>query len=133
MLLYNIKTPSNYKFGYFFTFVFILLSIYFFIAQLNFYSIFSLCISFSFLIITIINANLLLPLNRLWIGLGLVLGAIINPIIMGFIFFGLFTPISILMRFFGRDELLIRQKDKTSYWKDCNDERSKNLNFTYQF
>jgi len=63
----------------------------------------------------------------------LVLGAIINPIIMGFIFFGIFTPIGILMRVFGRDELLIRQKKKTSYWKDCNYESTKNLNFTYQF
>ena len=33
-----------------------------------------------------------------------------------FIFFIIFTPIGILMRLFGRDELLLQFKAKSSYW-----------------
>ena len=39
-----------------------------------------------------------------------------NPIILGVIFFGLFTPYSLVMRLFGRDELKLKLKKKKSYW-----------------
>ncbi len=66
--------------------------------------------------ITIINADVLFPLNKLWIKFGILLGIIVNPIIMGIIFFGIFTPIAILMRLSGRDELRLRLKKKKTYW-----------------
>ena len=65
-----------------------------------------------FLIITITNADALLPLNKLWMKFGILLGMIISPIIMGIIFFVIFTPIAILMRLSGRDELRLRLKKK---------------------
>ena len=65
-----------------------------------------------FLIITITNADALLPLNKLWMKFGILLGMIISPIIMGIIFFVIFTPIAILMRLSGRDELRLRFKKK---------------------
>jgi len=56
---------------------------------------------------------------------GLVLGMIVSPIVMGAIFFMIFTPIGILMRLFGRDELLLQFKTKPSYWtKRKNDLQS---------
>ena len=47
---------------------------------------------------------------------GILLGVIINPIIMGIIFFGIFTPIAVLMRFFGRDELRLNFKKRKTHW-----------------
>ena len=47
---------------------------------------------------------------------GFLLGIIVSPIIMGLIFFGIFTPIAILMRLFGRDELRLRFKKQSSHW-----------------
>ena len=69
-----------------------------------------------FLVITILKAELLLPLNKLWMKFGLLLSFIVGPIVMGLIFFGMFTPIAFLMRLFGRDELSIKLNHKTSYW-----------------
>ena len=62
-----------------------------------------------FLITTIINANLLLPLNKLWMRFGLLLSRIISPIILGIIFFGLVTPYGLIMSMFGRDELRLKK------------------------
>ncbi len=69
-----------------------------------------------FLIITIINAKVLLPLNKLWMKFGILIGMIVSPLVLGIIFFGIFTPIAILMRISGRDELHLRFKKKKTYW-----------------
>ncbi len=72
--------------------------------------------SIVFFIVTLLKAEILKPLNKLWMGFGLVLGMIVSPMVMGVIFFMIFTPIGILMRLFGRDELLLQFKAKSSYW-----------------
>jgi len=59
---------------------------------------------------------LLTPFNKLWMRLGLLLGLIISPLVIGMIFFVLFVPIGILMRLFGRDELRLKSKAGGSYW-----------------
>ena len=66
---------------------------------------------------TVINAKLLLPLNKIWMRFGFLLGSIINPIVLGIIFFVLFTPYGIVMRIFGRDELRLKKViNKKSHW-----------------
>jgi hypothetical protein len=70
----------------------------------------------NFLVITIINAKILLPLNKLWMKFGILLGMIVSPIIMGIIYFGIFTPIAIIMRLAGRDELRLRLKKQKTHW-----------------
>ena len=70
-----------------------------------------------FLVITLIHPNALTFLNKLWMQFGLLLGKIINPIILGIIFFILITPYSLVMRIFGRDELMLKFKNKKSHWK----------------
>jgi hypothetical protein len=69
-----------------------------------------------FLIITLIKPDTLLPLNNLWMKFGLLLSIIISPIVLGLIFFGLITPISLITRLFGRDELNLKLKKKNTYW-----------------
>ena len=120
---YNIKLPSNQKFGYFFTLVFIIISIYFYFKEIStLFYIFAI-ISIVFFLITSFRANILKPLNKLWMKFGLILGKIINPIVMGVIYFFIFSPIGILIRLFGRDELGLRIKNKKTYWI----KRNKNL------
>ena len=70
----------------------------------------------TFLVITIINAKILLPLNKLWMKFGILLGMIVSPIIMGIIYFGIFTPIGIIMRLAGRDELRLRLTKQKTHW-----------------
>jgi len=45
------------------------------------------------------------------------IGKLINPIVLGFIFYILLTPITIVTKFFGRDELNLKLHNQKSYWK----------------
>ena len=73
-------------------------------------------VSIIFILITAFKSEALLPINFLWMRFGLLLGTIINPLILGIIFFGLITPIAIFTRLIGRDELYLKLKKKDSYW-----------------
>ncbi|MFK7889510.1 MAG: SxtJ family membrane protein [Granulosicoccus sp.] len=112
----EIELPSNRKFGFFFTVLFALVAIYFYyIGSLTWVYIFAAAASI-FLIVTLVKADALLPLNKLWMRFGLLLGMIISPIVLGILFFALFTPIAIPMRLSGRDELRLKFKSKASHW-----------------
>lgn len=64
-----------------------------------------------------IRPSLLHPLNRLWMKLGLLLHKVVNPIIMGLIFYGTIWPTGLVMRWRGKDLLrLKREPDAESYW-----------------
>ena len=126
----EIELPSNRKFGYFFAFIFGVVAVSLFaIGSLNWGYTFSV-LSVLFVLITVAKADLLLPLNKLWIHLGLLLGMIIGPIVLGIIFFGLFTPIAFMMRLFGRVELCLKIHKDSSYWSprrtDIDSESFKN-------
>tara|TARA_B100001093_G_C26207333_1_gene750520 strand:- start:118 stop:519 length:402 start_codon:yes stop_codon:yes gene_type:complete len=128
----NIELPSNHKFGYFFTLIFLIASMYFLFKEINMaFYVLGTC-SIVFFLVTLFKAEILRPLNKLWMGFGLVLGMIVSPIVMGAIFFIIFTPIAILMRLFGRDELLIQFKTKPSYWTKRNVDIQSN-SFSRQF
>jgi energy-coupling factor transporter transmembrane protein EcfT len=112
----EVELPSNKKFGFFFTAVFAIAAAHFYVSGslVWVYPLFST--SAIFLVATIVKADVLLPLNKLWMRFGLLLGLIVSPIVLGVLFFGVFTPIAYLMRISGRDELRLRFKDKASHW-----------------
>ena len=116
MSLSALDLPSNKKFGFFFTGIFFLVACYcwFYVSDNTTFAF--LAISAGMLLITLFNADFLLPINKLWMGLGLLLGKIISPIVLGIIFFLLFTPFAIIMRLFKRDELRLRFVKKNSHW-----------------
>jgi energy-coupling factor transporter transmembrane protein EcfT len=112
----EIELPSNRKFGFFFTFVFAVAAAYFYRStNVSWVYVFIGAASI-LLLVTLIKSDALLPLNKLWMRFGLLLGMIVSPIILGIIFFGLFTPIAMLMRLSGRDELRLKFSHKVSYW-----------------
>ncbi len=112
----EIELPSNRKFGIFFTFVFALAAAYFYNSDIMTWAYLFSATSLIFLVITVVKDELLLPLNKLWMRFGLLLGIIVSPIVLGVIFFGLFTPIAMLMRLSGRDELKLKFSRKASHW-----------------
>lgn len=64
-----------------------------------------------------LRPSLLAPLNRLWFLFGLALHKVVNPLVMGFLFFAVVTPIGLLMRLCGQRPLgLELQREATSYW-----------------
>ncbi|PNG25097.1 SxtJ family membrane protein [Methylocella silvestris] len=59
------------------------------------------------------------PLNRAWFKLGLLLNRIVNPLVMGLMFFGAVTPLGWIMRKRGADLLSLELKpDAATYWID---------------
>ena len=113
----KIELPSNKKIGIFFTIVFLIVTSYFFLSDRILISYVFFVFSAILLLITFINEHALLPLNKLWMRFGHLIGTIISPIVLGVIFFGIFTPYSLLMRLFGRDELKLKLVKSGSYWK----------------
>ena len=70
-----------------------------------------------FLVIAYTVPSVLAPLNRLWMKFGLVLYKVMNPIVLGLLFFVTIMPIGLVMRAFGKDFLRLRPDRKaTSYW-----------------
>lgn len=57
-----------------------------------------------------------LPLYWAWLGIAYVLGNIMSRVIMGAIFYLLFTPMSILGSLLGRDKLQLKKPKTDSYW-----------------
>jgi len=57
------------------------------------------------------------PLNFVWLKFGLLLHRIVNPVIMGVLFYGVFTPFGFVMRLFGADLLRLRKPaENGTYW-----------------
>lgn len=132
MKLTNIKLPTNKKFGYFFSGVFLLASIYFFYLKSDNVGYIFSSLTIIFIITTFLKAELLLPLNKLWMRFGLLLGMIVSPIVLGVIFFGIFTPYGFVMRIMGRDVMNLKIFLKKSYWV-IRSNNSKQTNFKNQF
>ena len=112
----NIKISSNRNFGLVFFFIFLVVSIWP-LTHNESPRIWSAIISLAFLILVLTRSKLLTPLNRLWAKFGIILGSIIAPIVMGFVFFLVITPIGLVMKIIGKDLLSIKyDKKKETYW-----------------
>jgi len=73
--------------------------------------------SLAFLLVSVLKPNLLAPLNRLWMRLGAVLHKVVNPLVLGIMFFLVVVPTGLLMRAFGKDPLRLKIDEKAdSYW-----------------
>jgi hypothetical protein len=71
----------------------------------------------AFALVAAMAPGWLKPLNKAWTRVGLLLQKITNPLVMGVIFYGIFTPIAVIARTFGKDPLRLRFDSKaTSYW-----------------
>tara|TARA_B100001059_G_C17279972_1_gene307769 strand:- start:37 stop:423 length:387 start_codon:yes stop_codon:yes gene_type:complete len=112
----NIKLSSIRGFGVVFFFVFTIIATY---PLLNNQGIrvWSLIVGFIFLFLGLINSPLLKPLNLIWFKLGLFLGKLIAPIIMGIVYFTIVFPTFLLLKLFKKNYLNIKyEKNKISYW-----------------
>lgn len=70
-----------------------------------------------FAALALLYPHALKPLNYVWFRFGLLLHAIVNPLIMGLLFFGAVTPTALVMRLRRKDLLRLRREPQsTSYW-----------------
>ena len=114
---------SNRSFGILFFIVFLILSLWP-LKSGNNLNLYFLITSGIFLILGAFNSKLLTPLNIGWIKFGEILGLIIAPIVMGLVYFVILTPVSLIVRLFGKDLLGLKfLKENETYWI----KRKKNL------
>ena len=113
----KIKLPTNRNFGIVFFIVFLLISLWPLIDAGDL-RVWSLIVSFIFLVLGLLNSSILNPLNNLWYKFGIILGNLISPLIMGIIFFTIVTPIAYILRIFKKDvlKLKFRSDEINSYW-----------------
>lgn len=77
----------------------------------------SLGLAVVFLGAALFAAHVLAPLNRLWTRFGLLLHGIVNPIVMGLLFFLTVTPMGLIMKALGKDPLRLQfDRAARSYW-----------------
>ena len=66
---------------------------------------------------SLVYSRALLPLNILWFRFGMLLHRIVSPVILGIMFFAVFTPIGWIMRLAGKRPLnLAYDEQAESYW-----------------
>jgi hypothetical protein len=128
--------PSERSFGFLFAAIFVLLAGYGWLivrwAPSTLWGLVGAAACFGFS--AVLAPRLLAPLNRAWFQLGQLLGKVVSPIVLGAIFFLLLTPVSLVTRAFGRDELRLKRKShQESYWIDRVPSGPKPESFKNQF
>ena len=123
----DIKISSNRSFGIVFFIVFLLISIYPIFKDGNIRT-WSVLVAILFLVLGLMNAIILTPLNKTWFKFGLILGKIVSPIVMGVVFFTVVTPIAFFMKILGKDLLNLKYNNNKSYWIDKSGPKSKMRN-----
>jgi hypothetical protein len=131
----EVEAPTERSFGITFAVVFALLAAFTYWhrgATVTFYTVIS--VSLAFAVAAHVAARLLRPLNLIWLKFGLLLHKIVNPIIMGLLFFAVFTPMGVAMRLVGVDFLRLKRKPATeTYWISRRGEAIQDSSMKNQF
>lgn len=112
-----VAMPSDRSFGVVFTVVFAVVGL---LPMLRGDGpwLWSLGASVVVLALTLVRPRLLRPANILWFRFGLLLHRLVSPVVLGIIFFLVFTPYALLMRLVGRRPLdLAFDHEADSYWE----------------
>jgi hypothetical protein len=101
--------PSDRSFGWTFTGFFTLVALFF--------QPWMLALAAATALVTVIRSHWLAPFNRAWMKFGMLLHHVVSPVVLGLIYFGVFTPVALVMRAFGRDAMCRRfEPAQPSYW-----------------
>jgi hypothetical protein len=126
------RHPSDRNFGFVFTAVFLFFGLWP-LRHARPIRPWCLALSAALLLVTLFRPSLLHLPNRAWTGLGLSLGKVVNPIVIGLLFYLVFTPIALALRWMGKDLLHLRRNPAAkTYWltRDATENLS---NMTNQF
>jgi hypothetical protein len=110
------EQSSEKSFGVVFSIVFLIVALYPLINSEGL-RIWALVVSIIFFLLAFLGPKILVLPNKLWFKFGLLIGSIVAPIVMAFVYFVTVLPTGLIMRLLGKD--LLKQKlDKNakSYW-----------------
>jgi|SRR5437016_6282485 len=129
----NTAGSSNRSFGLVFTAVFGIIGLIPLFSRGS-PRLWALAIAGVLLLATLALPAALAPLNRLWTKLGLLLHKIVSPIVLGFLFFVVITPMGIAMRIAGKDPLRLRPNPASkTHWIERTPPGPAPQSFTDQF
>jgi hypothetical protein len=118
-MIINIRPdqPSEKSFGIVFSIVFFLIGVYLFLKGSRIY-VLVFYFSILFIFLAYVAPKFLSYPNWLWFKFGLILGVVVSPVIIGFVYFSTVVPIGLIMKLIGKD-LLNQKLDKKSktYWQ----------------
>ena len=128
------NAKKNRDFGFLFGFIFLLFSGYLYLKNTSLPLIaLTLILGAGLFVVGLLKPHFLSPLSNAWYLLGELLGRVVSPVILGIIFFLLITPVAIIGRLLGRDELALKIKSTNSYWIDRQPESITSDSFKNQF
>jgi hypothetical protein len=125
--------PSNRSFGFTFTVVFAMLTA---LAWWRGWpgAVVYPVLAVGTLAATLMAPDLLSPLNRLWMRFGDLLHSIVNPVVMGVIYYIAVTPMALVMRMIGRDAMKRNlDRNAATYWEERSDFQQAAKGFERQF
>ena len=126
--------PPERNFGLLFIFFFGVLGVYGYIKNHNEFIVFMwLLICVALIPITLLRPILLKPFNRAWYKIGHMIGKIVSPVVLGIMFYFLITPVALIGKIVGRDELRLKKHDGESYWIHRNPHEPTPDTFKNQF
>ena len=131
----EVKLPSERSFGMTFAVVFTLFALWLYWRKdVPVWALFFLASAIVFAILAYQSPLVLRPLNRVWMKFGLLLHRIINPLVMGLLFFLVFTPTAIIMRLLRKDLLRLKKESGiVSYWISRSAESDPPTNMKNQY
>ncbi len=87
-----------------------------------------------FLLPALLYPPILRPLNKYWMKLAMALGWFNARLILGLMFYGIFTPVSLIQKIIRRDPLHRKiDKEAKTYWEDRSQEEYNPNHFERQF
>ncbi len=110
------QLPTTKKFGWFLTVVMTIAATWAYSKLAGGWAFVWLSLALCSGLVTWQAPNLLMPLNRFWFWLGLMLGKIVSPVVLGAIYILVISPVALVTRWFGRDVLKLRKRQVDSYW-----------------
>ena len=130
----EVKAGSDRGFGLVFAVVFGIIGLWPLVGGGGGVRIWALTLGAVFLLVALAAPQILAPLNRLWFRLGILLGRIATPLVMGALFYVTVLPTALVLRAMGKDPLRLR-RDSTarSYWIERDPPGPKPESLDHQF
>jgi len=129
-----LNPTSDKKFGYFFAIIFAIAALY---SSLLYFSSFIwlifLLLASIFAFTAFYKPIFFNKLNKIWFLLAIILGRIFNPIVLGSLYFLVLTPVALVTKLFGRDELLLNKSVKKTYWLEKDQTLKNSQSYRDQF
>ena len=113
---HDVEMGSDRGFGFVFAAVFAVIALWPLVRG-EYPRLWATIVALAFLAVALARPRLLHPLNIVWFRFGLLLSAVVTPVVMALLYVTTIVPMGIFLRLRGKDLLgLEREPQRASYW-----------------